>query len=106
MVSEDQSWNPWVVKEVHPSDLLVDKFLSWDSNVSKPRLKAWHRAQQWVSDIIRLPFTPPTGHSLRISDKDNAFLYMTDEMSKNVHPPQVYQLKRLKLRMKNLKKSP
>jgi hypothetical protein len=84
MTSEDKRWNPWLVKEVYPSDLLVDKFLSWDSNAVKPRLKAWHRAQKWVSDIIRRPFTPPTGHTLRVSDKENAFLYMTEEMSKNV----------------------
>ena len=84
MTSEDRSWNPWLVKEVHPSDLLVDKFLSWDSNSAKPRLKAWHRAQKWVSDIIRLPFTPPNGHTLRVSDKENAFLFMTEEMSKDV----------------------
>ena len=84
MVNEDKDWNPWLVKEVHPSDILVDKFLSWDVNATKPRLKAWHRAQKWLSDIIRLPFTPPTGHSLRVSDKDHAFLYMTEEMAKDV----------------------
>ena len=73
MPQDDQDWNPWLVKQVHPSDLLVDKFQSWDNTGAKPRLKAWHRAQKWVSDIIRLPFTPPTGHTLKISDKDNAF---------------------------------
>ena len=45
MPQEDQDWNPWLVKQVHPSDLLVDKFQSWDNTGAKPRLKAWHRAQ-------------------------------------------------------------
>ena len=84
MPQEDQDWNPWLVKQVHPSDLLVDKFQSWDNTGAKPRLKAWHRAQKWVSDIIRLPFTPPTGHALKISDKDNAFLYLTEVISTGV----------------------
>ena len=84
MTGEDEEWNPWLVKQVHPSDLLVDKFQSWDSTASKPRLKAWNRAQQWVCDIIRLPFTPPAGHGLRVSDKEKAFLYLTEEMSKSV----------------------
>ena len=81
---EDKDWNPWLEKVVHPSEQLVDLFQSWDSATTKPRLKAWHRAKKWVSDIVRLPFTPPTGLGLRISDKDNAFNYLTEEMSKSV----------------------
>ena len=63
MYPGDEDWNPWQVKVVHPSNILVDKFQSWGSTSAKPRLKAWHRAQKWVSDIIRVPFTPPHGHA-------------------------------------------
>ena len=84
MPPEDDDWNPWMVKQIHPSDSLVDKFQSWDSAAAKPRLKAWNRAKQWLSTIIRHPFNPPIGHELRVNDRDKAFLYLTEEMSKNV----------------------
>ena len=73
-----------MVKQVHPIDLIVDKFQSWDSTAAKPRLKAWNRAKKWLSEIVRLPFDPPNCHSLRISDKDNAFMYLTEVMSTGV----------------------
>ena len=75
MQHEEEEWNPWLVKQVHPSDLIVDKFQSWDSTAAKPRLKAWNRAKKWLSDIIGLPFDPPNGHSSRVFDKDQAFIY-------------------------------
>ena len=67
----NENWNPWKVQQVNPSDLIVNKFQSWDKTQDpRPRLKAWNRAQKWVSDLIRLPFHPPAGHALRVIDKE------------------------------------
>ena len=82
---KEEDWNPWQMKIVNPRDSLVDRFQSWDSAASKPRLKAWNRAKQWLCEIIRLPFTPTTGHGLRALDKDEAFLYLTEEMAKGIN---------------------
>ena len=75
------NWNPWKVEQVHPSDLIVDKFQSWDKTQDpKPRQKAWNRARKWVSDLIRLAYDPPSGQGLRVVDKDNALKFLIENM--------------------------
>ena len=75
-------WNPWKVDQVHPSDIIVNKFQTWDKTQnSRLRLKAWNRAKKWVSDLIRLDYDPPSGHGLRMVDKDNALQFLILNMS-------------------------
>ena len=76
------SWNPWNVSVVHTSDLFLNKFQSWDnfSADSKPRQKAWNRAQKWLSDILKLPCEEKPGNKLRVIYKDNAFKFLIESM--------------------------
>ena len=65
-------WNPWTVTEVNPSDLILNKFESWDNSSidSKPRQKAWNRAEKWLCDILKLPCESNPGNKLMVIDKD------------------------------------
>ena len=57
--NNNYKWNPWKVDQVHPSDIIVNKFQTWDKTQnSRLRLKAWNRAKKWVSDLIRLDYDP------------------------------------------------
>lgn len=79
--NSSEDWNPWQIEQVHLSDLIVDKFQSWDKTQDpKPRLKAWNRAKKWVSELIKVQYNPPAGHSLRVLDKDNALQYLIEVM--------------------------
>ena len=79
-------------KKLYPlQQKYFDKFQSWESATTKPRLKACHRAKKWVPDIVRISYTPPSWLGLRISDKDNAFSYLTEEMSKNVSSSEFFR---------------
>ena len=51
----DSDWNPWNVKDIKPSLLILDEFESWDKFTANPRQKAWNRAIKWLSEIIQLP---------------------------------------------------
>ena len=75
MVVEDP-WNPWKVKEIKPSDLILDKFESWERSAN-PRQKAWNRAIKWLSEIIQLPCEETAANKLRAIDRDNAFTFLT-----------------------------
>ena len=75
MVLEDL-WNPWKVKEIKPSDLILDKFESWERSTN-PRRKAWNRAIKWLSEIIQLPCEETAANKLRAIDRDNAFKFLT-----------------------------
>ena len=74
MVSD---WNPWNVKDIKPSLLILDEFESWDKFTANPRQKAWNRAIKWLSDIIQLPCEETAGNHLRVIDKDQAFKFLT-----------------------------
>ena len=72
-------WNPWKVKEIKPSNLILDKFESWEKSVN-PRQKAWNRATKWLSDIIQLPCEETAGNKLRSIDRDNALKFLTNSI--------------------------
>ena len=73
----DSDWNPWNVKNIKPSLLILDEFESWDKFTANPRQKAWNRAIKWLSDIIQLPCEETAGNHLRVIDKDQAFKFLT-----------------------------
>ena len=73
----DSDWNPWNVKDIKPSLLILDEFESWDKFTANPRQKAWNRAIKWLSDIIQLPCEETAGNHLRVIDKDQAFKFLT-----------------------------
>ena len=73
----DSDWNPWTVKDIKPSLLILDEFESWDKFTANPRQKAWNRAIKWLSDIIQLPCEETAGNHLRVIDKDQAFKFLT-----------------------------
>ena len=72
----DLDFDPWKVKEIKPSDLILDKFESWERSAN-PRQKAWNRAIKWLSEIIQLPCEETASNKLRAIDKDNAFKFLT-----------------------------
>ena len=66
---------------MHPNDLIVDKFQSWDKTKdSRPKLKARNRAKKCVSDLIMVIYDPPSGHGLRVVDKDSALQFLITNM--------------------------
>ena len=73
----DSDWDPWKVKDIKPSILILDEFESWDKFTANPRQKAWNRAIKWLSDIIQLPCEETAGNHLRVIDKDQAFKFLT-----------------------------
>ena len=73
----DSDWNPWNVKDIKPSLLILDEFESWDKFTANPRQKAWNRAIKWLSDIIQLPCEETAGNHLRVIEKDQAFKFLT-----------------------------
>ena len=73
----DSDWNPWNVKDIKPSLLILDEFESWDKFTANPRQKAWNGAIKWLSEIIQLPCEETAGNHLRVIDKDQAFKFLT-----------------------------
>ena len=72
-----EDWNPWKVKNIKPSHLILDEFESWDKFVSNPRQKAWNRSIKWLSEILQLPCEETAGNKLRVIDRDKAFKFLT-----------------------------
>ena len=73
----DSDWDPWKVKDIKPSILILDEFESWDKFTANPRQKAWNGAIKWLSEIIQLPCEETAGNHLRVIDKDQAFKFLT-----------------------------
>ena len=74
--------SPWNIKVITPSNSLIEKFEKWDkSKFSAHKLRSYHRARKWVSDLLKRSLKIPDTYKLRNVDVLNALQDMVDSMA-------------------------